>query len=76
MKDTLEGHQGSVFQLMIAHGYIWSEAADGTRVLWKPFVTFPSRFSTRADNPVSFQRCGNIKDTLKDKTRKDVLDLQ
>jgi len=38
VKDTLEVHQGSVFQLVIAHGYIWSEAADGTRILRKPFL--------------------------------------
>jgi len=36
-----KGHTGSVYDLIVAYGYIWSEAADGSRILWKPFVSRP-----------------------------------
>ena len=62
------GHKGSVFQLLLAHGYVWSEAADGSRILWKPFVcSIKSKFLPLR---LPFARCGNMKVMLWE--RKDV----
>jgi len=39
---SLKGHGGSVISLIDASGFVWSEGADGSRLLWKPFVPDPS----------------------------------
>jgi len=34
----LTSHESSVFKLILAHGYVWSESIDGSHLLWQPFV--------------------------------------
>jgi len=68
------GHKGTVFKLLVAHGYVWSEAADGTRILWKPFVLLPSPLlDARTQLTLQF-RCGNMRDMLWERTKRSVLD--
>ena len=53
-----KGHTGSVYDLIVAYGYIWSEAADGSRILWKPFVSRPLIISLAPlSNPVILFIC-------------------
>jgi len=63
----LFAHESSVFKLILAHGYVWSESIDGSHLLWQPFVCFfLFHFTPVLELTCSILRHGNIWEMLEE----------